>query len=215
MNERKLVLAVDCDDVLVPMAHTIIEHYNDTYGANVGLEHFYSSATLDTWGTDEDQIAIDRVGHYLRNNKYEFVNPFPEAVTAIEALAKHRKHRLNLVTGRSDFMEVVTRTMVDTHFKGCFENIVHTNMHESTDNIGRYRSKGEVCRDLGAHVLIDDHIAHCDDVIKTGTENAIIFGDYPWNRCDILPKGMSRCIDWTTTIEEIDRIARRPFSRAS
>jgi len=49
MTQRRLIIAVDCDDVLVPTARHIIDDYNERFGTQVGFEHFYdmTDATLD------------------------------------------------------------------------------------------------------------------------------------------------------------------------
>ena len=57
---------------------------------------------------------------------------------------------------------------------------------------------------LGADILIDDHIAHAEDVAAAGLK-AIVFGDYPWNQKEMLPEGMVRCADWTSVEGEIAR----------
>lgn len=195
MSIERLTIAVDCDDVLVPTAEQIVAAYNRDYGTQLELKDFYSPASLDTWGTDDEKIAIERVGQFLRSDEHAAMQPNPEAIKAIASLAL--SHELHLVTGRSDYLEPVTQQTIDTYFHGCFTSIEHTNYFEGN----KKRSKGEVCAALGADVLIDDHIVHGESVLESGLRRVIIFGNYPWNQADGLPEGMVRCNNWPAVIE--------------
>ncbi|MFZ2544492.1 MAG: hypothetical protein WAW80_00775 [Candidatus Saccharimonadales bacterium] len=213
MGERRLVIAIDCDDVMVPTAYKTLNHYGEKYGHAVDPAAFYEG-TAEDWGVTELKEASKRIENYFRSNDFrDFAKvPFPEAVVAIPALA--RVHELHLVTGRADFMEQTTQEMVDEYFPECFQSVVHTNFFKDRFR----RTKGQVCREIGAHVLIDDHIVHGHSVIDDGVENAIIFGDYPWNERDYHPEwsmddklrpGLVRVSDWNRALLEVDRIAKR------
>lgn len=203
---KKLVIAVDCDDVLVPTAEAIVKDYNSRYATNVELRHMYQPASIDTWGTDSDDEAIKRVNGFLRSEAHAQIKPLPEAVEAIRALSK--VHELHLITGRASFLEAVTAQMIDTYFRGCFSSVEHTNyIITSDDKAAVRRTKGEVCRNIGADILIDDHIHHGVSVLEAGLEEVIIFGDYPWSQGQALVDGMVRCGSWEETLVEIEKVA--------
>ena len=70
-------------------------------------------------------------------------------------------------------------------------------------------TKGLVCREIGAQVMIDDLPTHIESVIdEGGLREAIIFGDYPWNKDHKLGSVVVRCLDWLSVESEITRIAR-------
>jgi len=203
MSAKKLVIAIDCDDVLVPTAQGIIGNYNERYGTSLHLKHMYRPASFDTWGTDDDDVAIERVNEFLRSDEHAKVVPSPEAIAAVKSLA--RQHELHLITGRADFLEPLTRRMLEEYFQGCFQSIEHTNfIVASTNNVIR-RSKGEVCMMIGADILIDDHLEHGKSALDTNLKKVIVFGDYPWNQQEKLPDGMVRCVDWSAIIEEVSK----------
>lgn len=204
---RRLVIAVDCDDVLMPTAQAIIDNYNQRFGTALTLQNMYRSATLDTWGTDDDDVAIERVNDFLHSDEHARLMPHPAAITSIKELAA--EHELHLITGRADFLKEVTRHMLDTYFTGCFTSVEHTNFIVPSGSGMVRRSKGEVCAGIGATVLIDDHMVHATDASGTGLEKVIVFGDYPWNRQAELLEGMVRCSDWTAVLEEIEAYAGR------
>jgi 5'(3')-deoxyribonucleotidase len=207
MSSRRLVIAIDCDDVLIPTSLATIDHYNHKYGTNLQPVDFYGPATIGTWGTNDDDVAIGRVNEYTQSAEgFIKLVPFPEAILAVKALAL--KHELHLVSGRSGFLESVTNKMVAEYFPNCFKSIEHTNYMSLSTSEHKRRTKGEVCLQLGADLLIDDHIAHSENVIKHGVKRAILFGDYPWNQHDVLLDGIVHCVDWDSTVMEIEKIAR-------
>jgi FMN phosphatase YigB (HAD superfamily) len=197
---RRLVIAIDCDDVLVSTGEMTIAAYNRKYGTKLTPEFYYDKATLATWGTDDDSLAIERVMEYERSPEYALIRPVQETVDVVNRLAA--LHELHLVTGRPDHLEEVTLGMLERYFSGCFTSVEHTNFYNE-----KKRTKGEVCKLLGADILIDDHIGHGESVLVNGMKEVIIFGDYPWNRHQALSAGMVRCFDWLGVEREINRIA--------
>lgn len=200
---RRLVLAFDCDDVLVRTSNIIVEKYNRLYGTSVELDAFYRKG--DTWQAESNDEAIRRVDAILRGGTIDEIIPDMEAVSALNHLST--AHELHLVTGRQDYMEPATLRLLDTYFPGCFTSVEHTNYITVADSGYRRRSKGEVCSQIGADVLIDG-----ESVLAAGVGEVIVFGDYPWNNSFELPTGMSRCLSWFGdggVVKEIERIASR------
>ncbi len=198
---RRLVIAVDCDDVLVPTLKRTVAFYNREYGTNIQLKDFYTPVSMETWGTDKQQEVTNRVNKFIQSAEFAETKPPENTIKSVEKLAT--MHELHLVTGRASELEPVTVAMLDRYFPGCFTSIEHTNyFHQS-----KSRSKGEVCQQIGADVLVDDHIAHGESVLSHGVERVIVFGNYPWNSSDTLIHGMVRCKDWTAVEDEIGRIS--------
>lgn len=197
---RRLVIAIDCDDVLVPTAHWIVDTYNATYGTSIDVKDFYTN-DLAIWETTTHEEASARVGALLKTPEYAMVEPFSDAVSVIQRLAK--EHELHLVTGRAKYLEPVTHAMLEGKFPGCFVSVEHTGYFE-----GEKRGKGEVCAQLNADILVDDHVVHLQDVLAAGLKEVILFGDYPWNQAaENLPVGAKRCMDWFEVEKEVERIA--------
>lgn len=205
---RRLVIAIDCDDVLVPTGVSQIAFYNNKYNATVGEKEFYESATMDVWGTDDDQLAIDRVAEHTLSDDFADVPPMEDAVDAIHRLSK--QHELHLVTGRPSVIEAATMRLLNRYFKDCFTSVEHTNYYTySWNKDAKKRSKAEVCRSLGADLFIDDYIVHVRDVIDSGVCEVILFGDYEWSVLGEKDKRVARCSNWKQTEEEINHFANR------
>lgn len=203
-EKPRIVLAYDCDDVIVgDTAYRIVEYYKKQYGFEVDMKRFYGNP--EDWGVATPEEVSKRIEPFFYEYGHELVKPDPEAVEAIHYLANHKEIEFesHIVTGRADFMAPHTNRMAEEHFSGIFRSIHHTNFNKDNS-----KTKGSVCRRIGALALIDDHIAHCQSVLAEGTPYAIVFGEHPWNEADVLPSGMVRGADWEVTVEEILKIAK-------
>ncbi len=204
MSERSLSIGWDCDDVLIPFIYPAVEHYNLTYNADVDVAHFYDGP--EHWGVDDLSIAAGRVQVYMRdkivNSPQDFINPNPDAVEVVHSLS--RVHRQFIITGRSDFMQPMTNEMVDTHFADKFYKIIHTNHFD--EHISR--TKGSVCLEESADVLVDDGLLHCESAVEEGEVEVALLLDEPWNRDRTLHPKIIRCANLWVVREEIQKIAR-------
>ena len=192
---RKLVIAIDCDEVLVPSAEVLVDIYNAKYGTAVKLEEAYMPDNSD-WQADREE-ALSRIGDIQLSSEYAEAAPFEDAVETCARLAEN--HELHLVTARASKVMPATMAMINQYFPDVFTEIEH---------IGDSGNKGEICQKLYADVLIDDNLKHLESAKACGVANLIWFGDYVWNRSDDQPEGVVRCSDWAAVEKEIERIAR-------
>src|SRR4051812_2525478 len=95
------------------------------YGTKVQTKHFYEPATIETWGTDDDEVAKAQFEVYLSSEHYQPAEPTSEVVEAITELAK--SHELHLVTGRAEERDTETRELLNRWFSGCFASVEYTN----------------------------------------------------------------------------------------
>lgn len=181
---RRLTIAIDCDDVLVHTTERLIDTYNSQYGTSVKLAHAYLSNN-DEWGAERDEV-FRRIVAIQRSDEYAAVAPSEQTIAVIKRLA--RRHELHLVTARFNEVMSVTTRMLDTYFPDCFTGIEH---------VGPDRPKGEVCRTIGANVMVDDSFHHLESAATSGVERLVWFGNYPWQgeeNFEMLPA--VRCRDW-------------------
>jgi 5'(3')-deoxyribonucleotidase len=182
MTRNRLVVAIDCDDVLVPSTGRIVNAYNMTYHTNVQVKDAHTSGNLD-WQADRATV-LDRIVRIQLSEEYRAVGPYPDAVRVVRKLAG--AHELHLLTARSPAVASVTQAMIDAHFSGVFTSIEH---------VGPDGTKGDICARLGAGLLIDDNKKHLDDALAKGVRQAVLFGDYPWQQKEV-SEPVSRCKDW-------------------
>jgi uncharacterized HAD superfamily protein len=191
----RLTIAIDIDDVIVESSPYLVEHYNKVYGTNLRLEDMYSD-DLKRWMVTDRAAAIARVEEYLATDEFQGIPPLQEATKSIQRLAK--KHELHIITGRSLAIEVATTGMLHTYFPGIFRSVTFTSMY------GRKgRSKKEICQELGADLLIEDHLGHALPVARCGID-VLLFGDYPWNQADVLPGNIRRAKNWAEVEEFVN-----------
>jgi len=198
---KSLVWAIDCDDVLLPTAELTIALYNEAYGTKLALSAMYDET--DTWGAPTIEEGIRRAGVILRSQPIADLRPTQETINALTKLAS--LDELHMVTGRPSFMEAVTLRTVERYLPGVFKTIEHTNYYVENGTTAT-RSKGEVCAQIGADVLLDDHVVHGRSVLESGVKEVIVWGDYPWNADSTLGKGMVRCVTWDEVFRERERI---------
>lgn len=192
---KKLVVAIDCDDVLLASTARIVEQYDTLYNTHVELEFAHTSAHSG-WCADKNTIRR-RILDIQASAEYALTPPFEDAVVAVRRLTA--VHELHLVTARPETVMSVTHAMIETYFGDCFTGVEH---------VGLDGSKGEVCRRIGADVLVDDNLKHLVDAASYGVIHGLWFGEYPWQQNDSSDIAI-RCADWAAVEKEIAYIAKR------
>lgn len=201
---KRLIIAIDCDDVLIDSSDRIVERYNAKYGASIDASHMYRQ-DLD-WGAGSHEAAIDRMNSLMLDDRIlDDLVPSEATINAVRALAS--QHELHLVTGRQTYLEPSTRALLDAYFPGCFTSVEHTNYIASASSPEPRRSKGEVCAQIHANILIDDHVKHGKNVLNHGVREVLLFGDYPWNQTDDDTPGITRCHDWQEVLQNIETLS--------
>lgn len=199
MSSRKLIIAVDCDDVILPSTKYVIDEYNNRYGTNVCLADSHT-AGLDSWGVS-DAETLRRFEVIQTSDKYvRYQKPFPDAINVLKRLSKD--HKLYMVTARAPGVIPATQAMVDRYLPGVFESLEH---------IGSGVGKGAVCRTLKADVFIDDKLSHLVHASDHGVKHCIWFGDYAWQNKDVEKSQIKdlgdRAGHWLEVEEMIERYA--------
>lgn len=190
---RKLTIAVDCDDVLLPSLMLIVDLYNQRYGTRVPYESAYDPYETE-WGAEPEEIGR-RIYEIQLSEGYTHAAPFTDAVEVCRRLSG--QHELHLVTARDESLTELTGAMLAQYFDGVFREV---------ELVGLGGNKGDICRNLRADVLIDDNAAHLLTAEQCGVPNLLFFGNYPWQTD--APGGVVRCRDWYEVEVEIERIAR-------
>ena len=189
----RLVIAVDCDDVLLPSAARIVELYNQKFGTAVSLAD--SQTDTPDWQASRQEIG-ERIYDIQLSDEYLKTRPYQQAIDTCRQLAEI--HDLHLVTARPGRIMSTTIDMLERYFKGVFQEIEH---------VGLDGNKGETCRRLQADVLIDDNYTHLETAKVCGVANRIWFGDYPWQGEVATVSHTLRCKDWYELGREIEKIA--------
>jgi len=192
------VIAVDIDDVLAATAAEWVDYSNRQWGTTLSVEDYHEDWSV-MWQVD--RLEESRRANQLYEERF-FSTYGPDA--SAEAVLKRLNRRYDLVIATSRVYKVHTETVewLDKHFGGIFKDIHHSGIYDPVvegplPERGRHHlTKGQLMAQIGADYLIDDQPKHCLAAASAGIE-AILFGDYGWNRRPRrLPPRVTRCHDW-------------------
>lgn len=195
-------IAIDIDDVLAD-THTASKLWIEAQAGVPADFHGYTTHT-DYWDYYNRVIMMhgnssvrfeDFLAELARDQAH--VPLLAGAQFAIQQLMQD--YDVVLITARDPSLEAATRAWLDSHFDSPIPLHLSSNpLVEST-----HRTKGEICRDLGVSVLIDDNTANCKSALDHGVK-AILFGDYIWQVDP--PANAARARDWPAVLEVIHEL---------
>lgn len=202
---RQLKIAIDVDDVLAEHAAGFVKFSNQRWGTSLTVDD-YDEHWAKMWQVDEEEL-IRRSHEFTDSSIVASYGHIGGAHQVLTRLAKD--HKLVIATSRRLKAQTDTLLWIEQHFPGIFtaEEVYFSGIWD--DNVDRKThmlTKAELIDSIGADVLIDDQLKHCQAVADAG-KSAILFGDYSWNQAKRLPDNVTRCINWHEVEDEVGRIA--------
>lgn len=152
-------------------------------------------------------IAVDIDGVLAANAPSPFNGIYDsEEVAKLKCIHDSRRildklkdsYDLVVVTSRLEEPEIVSRTTdwLTDYYQGVFKDIYYTaSVINELEVDDVHLSKAELCKNIKASYLIDDQVRHCFPAAESGIPS-LLFGDYLWNKADVLPEGVVRVSDW-------------------
>lgn len=197
MSARPLI-AIDIDDVVSDSLEATRAWANARAGLDLQPEHY--SVEEDYWHYYNRIWLTHGAGDVLNYN--DFLDGMVEDQAHIPLLAgaeyaiKQLSNQYDIVflTARPSYLETSTRQWLTQVFGPDVPVYFSNNPFNETAG----KTKGEMCKELGAWLLIDDNADNCRSVLEQGLE-AMLFGTYGWQR-DI-PQGVTKCADWPEVVE--------------
>lgn len=157
----------------------LVRFHNDNFDTTLEVGHFFSYEFHDVWGGTYDQCQ-KKMEEFFASQHFKDIQPIPGALDALHQLKE--VYDLQIVTSRQFFLEDCTRQWILEHFPDIFSE-VHFGNHYATE--GKKRSKLEICRAIGAFLLIDDSAKYAKECAEGGLP-VVLFGDYAWNAALVL-----------------------------
>ncbi|MBI3494589.1 hypothetical protein HY004_01225 [Candidatus Saccharibacteria bacterium] len=179
---KKEIIAVDIDDVLATNAEGFVEFSNKRWGTNL-VPSDYHDHWAELWGV-ENHEAVARADVLVKDGVFRSYNHLEDALPVLSKLSK----RFDLVV---------------VNFKGLFKEVYFAGIWDEITNHSAQKGKGDLLKEIGAHYLIDDQIKHCKTAAEHDIE-ALLFGNYSWNRAEDLPAGVHRVSNWRGVAEFFD-----------
>lgn len=198
MSKRKTI-AVDVDDVLAANAEGFIKFSNERWGTKLTAQDFQEDLQK-LWGVEHDE-AQRRLMAFAESDAVSAYNYFEDARPVLENLKK--RYRLVIVTSRRNLLKKATAEWLNIRFDGIFQEIHHSGFFDSMDQNAHLLNKGDLCRQIGADYLIDDHLKHCQAASEVGVKS-LLFGNYSWNKAESLPPGVTRVSNWQAVLDYFD-----------
>ncbi|KAJ4837986.1 hypothetical protein Tsubulata_043192 [Turnera subulata] len=177
----KVVVAVDVDEVLGNFVSALNRFIADRYALNHSVLDYHVYEFFKIWNCSRDEADV-RVHEFFKTPYFKTgIHPIPGAWNALHKLS--RLCKLSVVTSRQHVIKDHTVEWIEKHFPGLFQEI-HFGNHFALD--GESRPKSEICRSLGAKVLIDDNPRYAVECAEVGIR-VLLFdyeNSYPWCKTD-------------------------------
>ncbi|KAF6170272.1 hypothetical protein GIB67_013247 [Kingdonia uniflora] len=178
---HKLVVAVDVDEVLGSFVSALNKFIADRYSFNHSVSEYHVYEFFKIWNCSRDEADI-RVHEFFKTSYFKAgIHPIPGARTALHKLSRFCD--LSIVTSRQNAIKDHTIEWIEKHYPGLFREI-HFGNHFAMD--GESRPKSDICRSLGAQVLVDDNPRYAMECAEAGIR-VLLFdyeNSYPWCKTD-------------------------------
>jgi len=194
---EKQKVGVDVDEVLFPFLDEFIKHQKEIYEIDLKPEQFLTYDFHDPLGLTIDE-SVDRIYSFLRTLAKTEIQPLEESRSAVQKMTN--KYELDIITSRHSQFEVITVDWLEENYPSYFKDVF---MIGYAPIMEKPRTKAEICLEIGAKALIDDSLPNSVDVARVGLDG-VLFGSYPWNQALELPKGVTRCLNWSMVLEHFE-----------
>lgn len=192
------ILAIDIDDTIAASTDALRVDINRRFSISIPAESYRVAG--EYWGYYERVWEAHGVADEIRYADHlsdmaidqSQVPLLTGADMAIHELSNY--FRIVLITSRDVSLELATRAWFKNHFADINIDLYFTNNHRDTSAL----TKGQLCAKLGAKLLIDDNVEHCNSALAQGVD-AVLFGDYGWH-IDKVTKA-TICKDWPAVLE--------------
>lgn len=192
------VIAIDIDDTIADSTESLRRLVNRRWGVSLTKEDYripgnyrkyyeyvwshHGLADKISYAELEEEMVIDQSHVTLMAGVEEAIHELQKTANLIFITARHVSWEQ---ATREWFRNVLAHDDIELYFS------------EGMSNVGA-RTKGELCKQLGATWLIDDNPTH----LLTATEEnirAVLFGEYGWHIGEL--QGMAKCKDWSQVVE--------------
>lgn len=189
------MLAIDIDEVLAEFVPVLAEFHNHVYGTTLTSTHFVSYEFHEVWGGTKEECNVKMLEFFSSSYFTDGLPMLHGAYTAMRRLQKY--FDLHVVTSRQFAIQKITEEWINKHFTGVFKE-VHFGNHYSTSGV--VRSKSEICKEIGACMLVDDSVRYAQNCQRQDIP-VILFGNYAWNAGD--HDNLRRAHNWSEAVQMI------------
>jgi len=188
MKENKQLIGLDLDDVIIDFNEGLMHYHNALYGTSYTRKDITSWALENTWGCTTNE-AIQRVYDFYHSEEHGRCPAVRGAVDMIHQLSV--VYSITVITSRPENVRELTTNWLNQHVPDILGEIHFLGHYHGPES--RRKSKGEVCKELGVGLFIEDSLANAENVAEQGIP--VLLFDKPWNQGD-LPPNTIRMYSW-------------------
>ena len=194
---QKPRLAVDIDEVLFPYVEKFTEHHNDVYSTALSKKDFHSY--IINVISDDQSVVLERVQKFQRGGVLKQGEPIQGSIEALSLLAQH--YDIYIVSARSTDLLGDTIEWLLQHYPKIFSGVYFADYWVEGETSEPW-TKASLCKKIGAQLLIEDSLSYAEECAQEGIE-VLLFGDYPWNQTDKLPRRVKRVSNWSAVLNNL------------
>uniref|UniRef100_A0A7R9VI82 Uncharacterized protein n=1 Tax=Chlamydomonas euryale TaxID=1486919 RepID=A0A7R9VI82_9CHLO len=177
---ERLRVAIDIDEVLGRFLYQLNIYYLERFGREYSTDDFWVYEFAKVWNCSQDEsnkIVYDFFQHPLFKEKG--IPVIPGAFESLKRLGE--SFDLVVVTSRQHAIQDVTLDWIDRNYPGIFQEVYFGN-HWALE--GSATKKSDICRAIGASVIVDDNVGYAVDCASNGVQ--VLLYDwqhqYPWSK---------------------------------
>jgi uncharacterized protein len=195
-----MIIGTDKDDTLTKTTVRFLLYLREVHGFKLTFEQCTTFHLEPLLGITEEQWwSLER--QFYASEYYQQIEPVEGAYEAQEYLYPH--HHSHVLTRRGKDAEPHTLLSLSLEFEPHhFKGVHHSGPKQYG---GKYEQKWEVCKKIGAKVLIDDYVTHLILAAQHGIYGILM--PAPWNKSIVdLPPYILRARNWYEAVEHIELI---------
>ena len=188
-------IGIDIDEVMVQTIVGLLEYIKNKRNADFSFEEVTDYHLWNTKIHETKEESVYEFEEYMKSSLFEnplFVDGAKEAVIKL-----NEKYRIYFITARPLIFQNKTIDFFERHFpNNNFEFIFSGGVHEG-------KSKGEICKELGIDIMIEDNHAYLLGCVEKGVKGFLL--EKPWNKEREEHERIICVKDWNELLEKIKR----------
>jgi uncharacterized HAD superfamily protein len=174
MENKKIKIAEDIDDVLLDFTPELNAFVNKKFGTTFRIEDYLYYDLEKVWGgTKQEAIAI--VNSFYRSNEFAAVPPTFGAKAAVNILSQ--KYEQMALTSRPPFIREDTKKSLGKYFSDSISELFFNGQYGA---LSSNLDKSDYCLKNNAFVILEDNLDIAKKCAKKGIQ-AFLFNNF-WNQ---------------------------------
>ena len=197
-------IAVDVDDVLVPLAKTFYDYHNKNFGTDIDGDSLIHYRWDHHMNIPLSQ-SVKRVNDFYKTDLFKNMPIFENAKESLKQLSKD--HELVIISSRFGVSKEFTKEWANKEFPDIFSDIIFSaeyHYEEEYKKSKNIKEKAFVCLDNNINLIIEDSLIHAIECAKNGIKVFLL--DKPWNQGE-LPDNITRVKNWNEISQELNSLS--------